>query len=149
MVDFVHFELDELRCAVDAAPVVEVVRAAALRPIAGQPEFVAGVIDYRGAILPVLDVRVRFGRARTPLTPAHRYIIVRIRERVVALWVDRIVDVGAVHIEDVTEPEGLIQGTRSLAGIGRGPGGIVMIHDVEAFLTQSEADGLTALGATA
>ncbi len=73
------FELDELQCALDSASVVEALRAVALRPMPGQPDFIAGVFDLRGSIVPVLDLRARFGRPKRPLIASDTFIVVTIR----------------------------------------------------------------------
>jgi purine-binding chemotaxis protein CheW len=145
----VTFELDQLLCAIDATAVVEVLRAVALRPIPGQPPFIAGVIDLRGSVIPVMDLRVRFGRPPKDLVPSHRYIIAAVRALTVAVWVDRIVDVVAIPRDAIAPSEGLIVGTKSLVGVGKTSTGLVMIHDADGFLSQAEADGLLALGACA
>lgn len=144
MPNLVTFELDELLCGIETAAVAEVLRAVALRPIPGQPPFIAGAIDLRGSIVPVLDLRVRFGRRGKELLPSHRYIIAAVRALTVAIWVDRIVDVVAMRWDAIAQSEGLIVGTKSLVGVGKTSTGLVMIHDADGFLSQTEADSLHA-----
>jgi purine-binding chemotaxis protein CheW len=140
--DLVTFDVDELRCAIDAGPVVEMMRAVALRRIPGQPEFVAGVIDLRGAIVPVLDVRMRFGRPSKEMVLSHRFIVIKTRAHTVALWVDAIRDLVSLRVEDLTRREGFVLGTRSFAGVARTPAGLIMIHDPDDFLSESESEAL-------
>ncbi len=142
------FELDELRCAVDAGPVREVLRAVAVRTIPGQPDFIAGVIDLRGTIVPLLDLRLRFGRSTRALSPSDTFIVVSIRSQLVALWTDSVVDLVPLDIGAFTAREGLIVGTRSLSGVVRVAGDLVMIHDLGAFLSQAETDALAAVDTT-
>jgi purine-binding chemotaxis protein CheW len=144
--DVLLFGLDELRCAVDAAPVLEVVRAVTIRQLPGQPSFVAGVIDLRGRIVPVLDLRSRLGLRTKELALSDHFIITISRERRVALWVDAVDDVMALDWGAFVPAEGLIVGTRSLAGVARGAEGLLLIHDLSAFLTESEADALSVAG---
>jgi purine-binding chemotaxis protein CheW len=143
--ELVTFDVDELRCAIDAWPVVEIVRAVALRRIPGQPEFVAGVIDLRGAVVPVLDVRIRFGRPSKELILAHRFIVIKTRAHTVALWVDAIRDLVSLRAEDLARREGFVLGTRSFAGVARTPAGLIMIHDPDDFLSESESEALALL----
>lgn len=142
------FRVGEMCCAVSAEPIVEVVRAVAVRPVPGQPPFIAGAIDFHGAAVPLLDLHVRFGgRARQPAL-SDRFIVARVRDRVVALWVDQVDDL-ASGARDLTPGGGLLVGDRSLAGVASTAAGLVMIHDLDGFISECEADAFaTAAGAT-
>lgn len=142
LVDSVAFELDDLRGAISTQPVVEILRAVAYRPIAGQPAFVPGVIDLRGTVIPLMDMRARLGRPHQPLSPEHRFIVIDIHGRLVALWVDRIVGILTYDPGTLVNAEGLIVGTRSFAGILRTGDRLVVVHDPQAFITESELDAL-------
>jgi purine-binding chemotaxis protein CheW len=131
-----------MRCAVPAAPIVEVVRAVAFRPIPGQPRFIAGAIDFHGTAVPLLDLHVRFGGAARPPALSHRYIVVRVRERLAALWVDEVVDVASGAGEFVSG--GLLGGDRSLIGVAATSEGLLAIHDLEGFISECEADAFAA-----
>src|SRR6202044_2167377 len=84
------FRLDAQRCAIAASAVVEILSAVATSPLPRQPTYIAGMIDVRGSVMPVLDLRVRFGRAGRPLELADQFIVVRARARLFALWVDHV-----------------------------------------------------------
>lgn len=140
----VVFDLDGARCAIDADAVIEIVRAAAVRPLPGQPAFIAGAVDLRGAIIPVLDLRVRLGFRSSAMALSDNFIIVNVRLRTVALWVGSVLAL-TPHRNDAVQPRGLLVGDRALAGVARMDEGLVVIHDVDQFLTQAEADALTAV----
>jgi purine-binding chemotaxis protein CheW len=142
-VDAVAFELDDLRGAIVTQPVVEILRAVAYRPIAGQPPFVPGVIDLRGTIVPLLDMRARFGLRAQQLSPEHYFIVVTTHDRLVALWVDRVLGILTFNPDSLIASEGLIVGTRSFAGILRTGEGLVVIHDPQAFISESELDAVS------
>lgn len=142
-VDAVAFELDDLRGAISTQPVIEILRAVAYRPIAGQPPFVPGVIDLRGSVIPLMDMRARFGRPVRPLSPEHRFIVVHTHGRPIAMWVDRVLGILTYDPKTLVGSEGLIVGTRSFAGILRTPDGLVVIHDPEAFISESELDAIS------
>jgi purine-binding chemotaxis protein CheW len=145
----VYFDLDELVCAIGVDAVVEVVRAAAWRVVPGQPDFVAGVIDLRGAVVPVIDLRVRFGRVAKEPELSDSLIIVRSRGQVVALWAGPIRDLAPLDRASFTPSEGFVVGTRSLAGVGRVGDALVALHDLDEFLSESEADALLYVGGVA
>jgi purine-binding chemotaxis protein CheW len=58
-----------------------------------QPEYVRGVLNLRGVIVPIVDLRCRFGQGMTEATPLHIVIIVQIDSRLVGLLADRVLDI--------------------------------------------------------
>jgi purine-binding chemotaxis protein CheW len=75
-----------------ALPVTEVLQMDAYTgatAIPGAPPYVAGIVSVRGAVVPVVDLRVRFGLAPATLTPDTRIVVVEFEGRVLALRVDR------------------------------------------------------------
>src|SRR5437016_2215466 len=77
-VDLVTFELGGQRYAILAADAVEVQRAVAVARLPRSPPIVEGVIDLRGALVPVLDVRSRFGLPPRPPVPADHLVFARV-----------------------------------------------------------------------
>jgi len=144
-VDVLVFEVDELQCAIESAVISECLRALAFRSIPGQPPFIAGVFDLRGTVVPVLDLHVRFGGTPRPVRLDDAFVVARAHRRSVALWVDRLVGLVPFDTRTFAARDGLMTGTRSFAGVARLGESLVMIHDVEAFLTQTEADALASL----
>ena len=69
-----------------------------------QPDYVRGVLNLRGAIVPIVDLRCRFGQGLTETTPLHIVIIVQIGGRQVGLIGDRVLDI--VSVDAVADPEG-------------------------------------------
>ena len=65
-VHVLHLRVGEQRYAIPSAEVVEVVPAVALRPVPGTPEAVAGLLAYRGQVVPVVDLPRLFGRGAAP-----------------------------------------------------------------------------------
>jgi purine-binding chemotaxis protein CheW len=141
--EFVQFRLDGRPCALAATAVTEVLAAVSVRPLPHQPGYVAGVIDLRGTIVPVLDLRVRFGGTSRPMELADRLIVVEARGRRVALWVDAVEELVPAG-ESWTRSGGLVTGDASLAGVAATPDGLTTIHNVDAFVAQCEADAVFA-----
>jgi purine-binding chemotaxis protein CheW len=139
----VLFRVDSRRCALDARSVEEILAAVAVRPLPGQPRYVAGVIDLRGTIVPVLDLRVRFGGTARPMELDDRLIVTHAHGRRLAIWVDAVDDfipAGSAFVP----AGGLVTGDVSLAGVASTPDGLTTIHNVAAFVAQCEADAVFA-----
>ena len=121
--------------------VLELLRAVAITPLPNGPRIVAGVINLRGLIVPVFDLRIRFGMPSPPLEPSDHFIVARARHRIVAIRTDRAIHLTTVAGEDVMAAERIVSGTRHISGIAQVKGDIVLIHDLHGFL--SEAEGAT------
>ena len=135
------FDLGGRPYALPSSDVVELLRAVAITPLPTGPRVVAGVVNLRGRLVPVYDLRIRFEMPSPPLEPSEQFIVARAGARLVAVRTDhatRLVDVPASDIEEAAR---IVGGTRYLSGIAKLPDGIALIHDLEAFL--SEAEGAT------
>ena len=117
----------------------EVIRAVSPTPLPGGPDLVAGLVNVRGTINVLLDVRRRFGHPGRPIHPDDHFVLARAHTRDVALHVDRaieLVDVPEQNLGDlaaVTPEAGDLFG-----GVARIDDGLLLIHDLAAFLTEAE-----------
>ncbi len=138
------FELGGARCAIFASEVVEVQRAVAMALLARGPPIVEGVIDLRGALVPVLDLRSCLRLPPRALEPSDHLIIARVRrreglgERRVAIRVDRALEIVSVPEPEINRATESIPGAGHLAGSAPLAGGLVLIHDLARFLSLDE-----------
>jgi purine-binding chemotaxis protein CheW len=130
--------------AVPVTAVQEVVRAVAVSPLPDVPPFVEGVINARGTLVPVFDLRRRFGLPPTPPALHHHFVLAFAGSRLAALRVDRALDLVQVAESELSPPEALVGGGRHVASIARLPDGVLVIQDLEAFLSTSESGRLDA-----
>jgi purine-binding chemotaxis protein CheW len=137
-----RFRLDAHQYGIASDAVVEIVRAVAITPLPGAPSVVEGVIDVRGSIVPVFDLRARFSIPPKGLEPSDQFILARTPSRIAALHVDRVEDLVDVDSAAMSSLSLSHSDTSYLAGIATLPHGLVLIHDVETFLSRAEADCL-------
>jgi purine-binding chemotaxis protein CheW len=140
----VVFELGGRLYGLPAADVRELVRAVAVVPLPRAPAVVKGVIDLRGRVVPVLDVRRRFGLPAREVDPADHFVVARAGERLLALHVDRATDLVEVGAADLADARGLVPGAEYVAWVARGPHDLVLVHDLATFLSRAEAEALDA-----
>lgn len=133
------FELAGERCALAAEDVREVVRAALPAHLPKAPDVVVGVLDLRGELVPLLDIRRRFGLPSRPLAPEDHIVIVRVGHRVVAFAVERALDLTRVAHADIQAAADVASGLEHVAGIARLEDGLLVIYDLRAFLSADEA----------
>lgn len=142
MDQLVVFRLDEQRYALSLAAVERIVRAAELTLLPGAPSIVLGAIDVEGRILPVLDVRRRFGLRERELSPADHFLIARTAPRAVVLVVDEAQGVIECSQDEIIGSAQIVPGLEQFQGVVRLDDGLVLIHDLEKFLSLDEARAL-------
>lgn len=140
--DALLFELAGSRMALVAGLVSEVVRAVEIEPLPQAPPVVSGVINVRGSLTPVIDLRRRLGLPAKTLSPDDHFIVASCGARRVALHVDRALDLLSIG-ELSVEPLG--QGTSSpfVSGAVALQDGVLVIYDLGAFLSAAESATLT------
>jgi purine-binding chemotaxis protein CheW len=136
------FEVEGQRYALPAADVQELVRAVRIVPLPRAPAVVEGIINLRGQVIPVLDVRARFRLPSRPLAHTDHFIVARAEQRLVALHVDRALDLVNLDTRDVQEARSVVPGVEYVSWVARLPQDLVLIHDLRTFLSQAEADSL-------
>ncbi len=130
--------------ALQAGDVRELTRAVAVTALPDAPSVARGVIDVRGDLIPVLDTRRILGHPSKPVELSDHLVLATVRDDyVVALLVDRVralVDVGEADVEQLEEV--VYAGRDRLVGVARLADGLLLICDLEAFLTDAQARAL-------
>ena len=133
------FELAEHRFGLPVSDVVELTRACALQALPEAPPLVLGVLNLRGEIVPVLDLRRRFRLPESPLDAANFFVIARIAGRLAALRVDRLLGNEWLEVVPTAEAPHLPVDLQRLSGVAAVDDGVVLIYDAAKFLNDSEA----------
>src|SRR5205807_8689275 len=92
-VQFISFAIGDDQYGVDIMAVREIKGWSEITHLPKQPEYVRGVLNLRGVIVPIIDLRCRFGQGLTEATALHIVIIVQIASRQVGLLADRVLDI--------------------------------------------------------
>src|SRR5271169_7222062 len=90
---FISFAIGDDQYGVDIMAVREIKGWSDITHLPRQPEYVRGVLNLRGLIVPIVDLRCRFGQGLTEATPLHIVIIVQIGAKPVGLLADRVLDI--------------------------------------------------------
>jgi purine-binding chemotaxis protein CheW len=102
--EFLTFVLGGEEYAIDILKVQEIRGYDAVTPIAHAPEFIKGVINLRGAIVPIIDLRIKFGLGKPEYTPFTVVVILNIGNRIVGVVVDAVSDVIEVSDSQMHPP---------------------------------------------
>jgi len=129
LMPFLVFGVGQHEYALRIEAVVEVVRMVALVPVPEAPAALAGLLNLRGEIIPVVNVGVRLGVSRPDIKLNARIIVVGLKQRRLGLIVDTVQDVLSVSAKMVTQPDDLADSSPVAATITRSNGRIVLVLD--------------------
>ncbi|BDG06935.1 chemotaxis protein CheW [Anaeromyxobacter paludicola] len=111
VVQLCAFRVGDEEYVLDLMRIREIVQPLPITPVPHAPEYVEGVLNLRGEVIPVVDVRRRFGLPAQPPTRKTKYLIVHVGGRVLALVVDGVSDVLRI-------PRSAIRAAPELVGSG-------------------------------
>src|SRR5262249_12557862 len=120
------------------AAVERVVRAVAITPLPKMPEIVLGVVNVHGRVLPVLNLRKRFNLPLRDIELSDRFIVARTAHRSVMVVVDTVVGVVEYSPREVTPAGVVLSETDHLEGVARFTDGLLLIHNLDKFLSLNE-----------
>jgi len=127
----VGFIVGDVHYAVAIARVKEIANALEVVPLPHSPREVVGVADYRGEVVPVIDLRTRFGLPAADRTRKSKWIVVDVAGRAAALIVDAVTDVFGTGGTEL-RPTPLLGGgddLRGIAGVTNHGGALVFVLD--------------------
>lgn len=138
--DLVVFTVNEVKCALRVDEVQEIKRIVQINDVYHAPEYVRGVINLRGQIVTVIDMRKKLNYQTCELNLSSRLVVVKREEEQIGLLVDTIEDTVMARAEDILMPPSNIQGAESrfFLGVCKTPESLVTILDLEAILEKEE-----------
>jgi purine-binding chemotaxis protein CheW len=146
-VSLVVFVVDGRRWALPLAVVERVVAMVAVSPLPRSPAGVRGAVNVHGEIVPVLDLESRLGLEARDRGPEAQLVLARTSRRAVAVAVDDSLGVLEVERDAIGAPADA--GSPGVAGIAALADGLLVIHDLDAFLSAGDEAQLAAVLAEA
>ncbi len=143
-IQIVVFDLGDERYGLDIATVYEIIRHQPITAVPRSPAFVEGVINLRGRIIPVVDLRDRFGMADAPITKASRIVVCEAAGTRVGLTVDAVSEVLMVPGDAIEPTPEVAAGSdaRALRGIARLGDRLVILLDLDGLFNGAERAAL-------
>lgn len=140
--EFLTFTLGGEEYGVDILKVQEIRGYENVTKIANTPEHIKGVINLRGVIVPIFDLRVKFRLSKIEYDQFTVVIILSIGSRVVGIVVDGVSDVIQLSPEQVKPaPElGEVRDTNYILGLGSTEGRMIILVDIERLMSSSDVD---------
>lgn len=141
---YLTFVLDSEHYGIEIKHVIEIIGGIqAITAVPELPVYVKGIINLRGKIIPVMDVRLRFNKAAKEYTDRTCVIVIDLRGVTVGLIVDTVAEVTVIPSHDIVPPPEGAKGGHSnkyIKGIGKVGGQVRLLLDCEQLLNQDEAD---------
>jgi purine-binding chemotaxis protein CheW len=136
--------------ALDIMRIKEIINPIGVTPVPKAPPFIEGVVELRGAILPLIDVRKRFDLPATTATRATKFLMASLElgevRIIVGLVVDRVSEPLRVPKTEVKPAPQLSLGERAFfTGVVHHHGHMLMVLDVDALLTSAEKQLLSGM----
>jgi purine-binding chemotaxis protein CheW len=137
LTEFISFAIGDDQYGVDIMAVREIKDWSNVTHLPRQPEYVRGVLNLRGIMVPIIDLRCRFGQGTTEATPMHVMIIVQIDDRQVGLLADRVLDIVSFDPSQVQPVPRIAQGSRTdfLSGLVTVESAMIALIDLRHLLS--------------
>jgi purine-binding chemotaxis protein CheW len=134
----VPFSLDDHAYALHLRAVERVVHVVEVTRLPGAPGIIAGIVNVRGQVIPVVDIRKRFLLPERDPELSDQLIVARTSRRAVALIADTVSGVVECDQADVIAAEAILPGMEYIKGIAKLKDGMLLIHDLDSFLSLEE-----------
>jgi purine-binding chemotaxis protein CheW len=141
------FRVGPHECSLDIMTIKEIVNPLPITPVPKAPDFMEGIVELRGSIVPIVDLRKRFG-IEAEDTPSKKHLVVSMDRRIVGLVVDSVTEVISVPHSELRPAPPMITGAEAqpISGMCRYEGRLILILDLSVLLTSREKIKLDALG---
>lgn len=140
----VVFRLANEFYGVDIGAVNTIIRMQEITEIPQTPVFVEGVINLRGSIIPVIDLRKRFALPVEEMSKASRIVVVESSGQMIGMIVDAVAETLRLPLSDIEPPSPVIASIDAeyLRGVGKQENRLVILLDLERVLTMREMESL-------
>jgi purine-binding chemotaxis protein CheW len=147
--EFLAFTLGDEEYGIDILKVQEIRGYEVVTRIANVPEFIKGVVNLRGTIVPIVDMRIKFNLGQATYDALTVVIILNLSGRVMGVVVDTVSDVINLSAEQIKPPPdlGLAFDTHYLVGLGTYEERMVILVDIERLMSSAEMGLIEAVSA--
>jgi purine-binding chemotaxis protein CheW len=132
------FTLDELSYALPLNAVIKVIHAIEIRHLPKAPEIITGIINVKGQVIPVADIRKRFGLVAHEIDPNDRLIIADTGKRQIAVLVDTVMGIRELAAGQPEQVKKTLPFAEYLRGVAKIDDELILIYDLEQFLSLDE-----------
>ncbi len=150
-IQVVSFKLGSEEYGVDIAQVQEINRMVAVTHVPRAPQFMEGVINLRGQLIPIIDLRARFGMPRAEHSKNTRIVVTEIGAKRVGMVVDSVSEVLRLPVDQIEDAPEMLTGveTEYIRGVGKIEDRLIILLDLARIISGAEKRELEASDAEA
>ena len=136
----VRFRIGKESFGVNIENVQEIVTLPEITKIPDAPDFLEGVINLRGRIISVIDLRKRLGITNVSADKKNRILVTEVNGKFAGLIVDEVSEVIKLNTDDIEPPPEIVHsiGVEYITGIGKLPDGIIILLDLSKVITAED-----------
>jgi len=134
--------LEGQRYALYLAQVERVIRAVEVIALPGAPGVIVGVINIQGQVVPVINIRKRFGLPDREIALSDHMVVAHTSRRKVVLLVDGTIGVMELLKDQLISGEGILPDMEYVEGVAKLEDGLILIHNLDTFLALEEENAL-------
>ncbi len=143
---YLTFSLDTEYYGIEIKHVTEIIGVQSITEVPEMPEYIRGIINLRGKIIPVMDVRLRFKKPFRAYNDRTCVIVVEIRQMSIGLIVDRVSEVLSIPEKEIVAPPEIKQVNHTyITGIGKVGGDVKLILDCDKLLNHEDGEQLNSI----
>ncbi|WP_283607803.1 chemotaxis protein CheW [Faecalispora anaeroviscerum] len=138
---YLTFFLDNQLFGVPISDVVQIIGMQEITPVPDSPVYAKGIINLRGSIIPLIDIRLRFGKPELEYNDRTCIIVTKLEETYIGFLVDSVNEVSVIEEENISATPTVISGNSTntyVTGIGRLHGKVVLLVDPKKILNNEE-----------
>jgi purine-binding chemotaxis protein CheW len=145
LIECINFAIGADQYGVDIMSVREIKEWSNVTHLPKQADYVRGVLNLRGVVVPIIDLRCRFGQGLTDCTPTHIIIIVHVDGRQMGLLADRVLDIVSFDRNDVQPVPDVARSSRArfISGLVTVEGSMIALIDLARLLSLDGDDEAT------
>jgi purine-binding chemotaxis protein CheW len=144
LLQLVTFNISNEEFGIDILRVQEIIRTMEITKVPRSPDFVEGVINLRGKVIPIIDLRKKFNMESHEHDNQTRIIVVELQGMVVGFVVDGVSEVLRIKSSTVEPPPPVVSGVDSefISGVGKLEDRLLILIDLDKLLSRDEQRGL-------
>ncbi len=144
LVQLATFSVGDEEYVIDIMRIRQIIEPQPITPVPKSPPFFEGVIELRGNIIPIIDLRKRFGMNPKGITRLTKYIIVVVKKRVLGLIVDAVLEVVTVPHQNIKPAPKIVLNSTSkyFVGVCNHENRLLLLLNINKVLTSSEQEQL-------
>lgn len=141
---YLTFTVDREEYGIEIRAVTEIIGMQPINTFPEVPDFIKGIVNLRGKIIPVVDMRLRFGKAEAAYTDRTCIVVVETSRLAAGLIVDQVSDVMVIESGNIVAPPDvqLQDSRRYISGIGKVGRTVKLLIDCEKLFNEYEADSM-------